>query len=413
MTDSRFTTGSGPLRIGIVSPFMPHDLADLLDGPSRKALEGIRGVLATPVTPLARELHRRGHDLSVFCLDGSVRQPGRLRGERLSIHVLPKRRNRYCLMDFYRQEGRFINDAIAREKPGVLSAQWSYEHAWAALQSGLPTVVTCHDTPLRYAWIINRPFTWCHLVLAWRVIRKAHRLVCVSPYTAAHIRRLFAPRGAVDVVPNGLLPDVFQRGQRRVQRDEATGRPWTFCTVGGWGRLKNVTTLLKAFERVRTQEPNARLVLLGRDLGPGQAAEQWARQRQLERGVEFLGSVSRERILDFLETEPDMMVHPSLIECHPMVLIEAMACGVPVIGGLYSGGVAWTLEEGRCGFLCDVRDAKALASTMLCAMHQPDRNREMVARARASVTARFQLETVATSMESILRQEMAESKSTR
>lgn len=83
---------------------MPHDLADLLDNTSRALLKNLRGVLATPVTPLVREWHHRGHRLSVFCPDSSVDREWILRGERLVIHVLLRRRNRYCLLDDYRVE---------------------------------------------------------------------------------------------------------------------------------------------------------------------------------------------------------------------------------------------------------------------------------------------------------------------
>jgi glycosyltransferase involved in cell wall biosynthesis len=397
-----------PMRIGIVSPFMPHDLADLLDNASRERLPGIRGVLATPVTPIAREWHRHGHHLSVFCLDPSVTQPRVLRGERLSVHVFPKRPYQRCLPDGYRVERRLLRGAILHERPEVISAQWTREHAWAALQCRIPTAVTCHDTPLRYAWISKHWFMWYHVVLAWRVVRKAPQLICVSPYTARHIQRYFRPRGTVDVVPNGLPPEVFQRGQRRLQQETASlARPFTFCSVGHWGPLKNLSVLVKAFAEVRQRQGAAKLALFGDNLGPGQAAEQWARDHRLDQGIEFVGRVSRERILDFLETEADMMVHPSLVETHGMTLIEAMACGSPVIGGLKSGAVAWTLEEGRCGFLCDIRDHHTLASQMLDAMRQPDHNRALAERAWASVARRFPLEATVFAYEEILRRLVA------
>lgn len=401
------------MKIGIASPFMPHDLADLLDAASRERLADIHGVLATPVTPMAREWHRHGHQLCIFCLDPSVTRTYLLQGDRLSIHVLPRRRYRYCLFSFYRTERRLLREAVGRENPDVISAQWTYEHAWAALQCGIPTVVTCHDTPLRYAWIDCHPFNWYHVVMAWRVIRHANRLVCVSPYTAGHIRRYFLPRCPVETVPNGLPPQVFQRGERRLQAAVHPKRPLTFCDACGWGRLKNVATLLKAFGSVRTQEPNVRLVLFGRELGAGQAAEQWARKHNLHQGVEFSGGRSREEILDFFETEADVMVHPSLVEAHPMVLIEAMACGVPVIGGRASGGVPWTLEDGRCGFLCDIRDANALAKTMIEAIRAPDGHRALVERAWASVKRRFPIETTVAINEDILKQLFAQSRGAR
>ena len=402
------------MKIGVATPFRPHDLADLLDSASRRQLPGLGGLSATPVAPLVREWHRRGHSLAIFCLDPSATRMQVLQGERLSVHVLPKRRARHYLLDFYRTECRLIREAIRQENPDVLSAQWSYEHAWAALQTGIPTVVTCHDTPLRYAWIAKDWHTSYQLAMAWRVIRKAHRLVCVSPYTSRHIRQYFRPRCPVDIIPNGLPPEIFARGEKRLHRPTTArpDRPYTLCCVAGWGKVKNLTTLLAAFAQARQTTPKARLVLFGRELGPGQAAELWARRRQLADGVVFRGGVSREDILDFLESEADVMVHPSLIETHGMVLIEAMACGVPVIGGNRSGAVPWTLDEGRCGFLCDVRNPSALAEAMLQAMRQPDGNRALVERAWDSVKQRFNLERAVNANEEVLKQLLAQNRRT-
>jgi glycosyltransferase involved in cell wall biosynthesis len=383
---------------------MPHQVADYLDAASKARLTAIRGVPAPQTTALVRGLLQKGHQVSVSCLDPSVTTIRDLCGDRLSIHVLPKRRARYYMPDFYRTERHLIREAIRRERPDVISAQWSYEHALGALECGIPTAVTCQDTPLRYAWISRHWFTTYHLLVAWRVIRCANRLICISPYTAEHIQKYFRPRCPVDVVPNGIMPEAFGRGERRLQQAGARPAPFTLCSVGGWGKIKNNATLLKAFSIVRRRHPSARLALFGREVGPGQAAEQWARRRQLHEGVVFKGSTPYEKILDFLETEADLMVHPSLVETQGMVLVEAMACGVPVIGGRDSGAVSWTLEEGRSGYLCDVRDKHTLGKTIIEALEQPDRNRNLVKRAWDSAKGRFNQEQVVNANESILQQ---------
>jgi glycosyltransferase involved in cell wall biosynthesis len=392
------------MKIGVASPFRPHDLADLLDKSSRQLLAGLGGVSATPVIPLVRGWHRRGHDLTIYCLERSAPKTLILRGDRLSIQVIPQRLARYSLLDFYRTECRLIREAVRRDPPEVISAQWTYEHALAALQCGIPTAVTCHDTPWRYAWIGKNVFMTYRLALAWRVIRLAHRLVCVSPYTAQHIQKYFRPRCPVDIVPSGLMPEVFARGERRLQKGGSRPDSFNLCSVGGWGKLKNLATLLKAFAAVRHRHPSARLALFGRELGTGQAAEQWARRRQLHEGVLFKGHTAYEQVLDYLETEADLMVHPSLVETHGLALVEAMACGVPVIGGRHSGAVPWTLEEGRSGYLCDVRDERALAKTILEALEHADRNQTLVKHAWDSARRRFNNEQAVQANETILRE---------
>jgi glycosyltransferase involved in cell wall biosynthesis len=161
--------------------------------------------------------------------------------------------------------------------------------------------------------------------------------------------------------------------------------------------------LLQAFALLPKEKGAARLVLFGPGMGQGEEAEQWARERAIHADVEFRGSAPREKILDFLENEADLMVHPSLIETHGMVLIEAMACGVPVIGGRYSGAVPWTLEDGRSGFLCDVRDVSDLARTIVRARSQKeDEKRDMKLHAWNYVSEKFRIEDTAKANEQIL-----------
>ena len=61
----------------------------------------------------------------------------------------------------------------------------------------------------------------------------------------------------------------------------------------------------------------------------------------------------------------DVLVHPSLEEAFGIAVADAMALGIPVIGGLNSGAVPWLLGEGTCGMLCDVCCAEKMAAAMI------------------------------------------------
>jgi glycosyltransferase involved in cell wall biosynthesis len=55
-----------------------------------------------------------------------------------------------------------------------------------------------------------------------------------------------------------------------------------------------------------------------------------------------------------------------------MAVIEAMALGLPVVAGLNSGGVPWVLDEGRAGFLTDVRKPEKILQTLLACVERPE-----------------------------------------
>jgi hypothetical protein len=74
------------------------------------------------------------------------------------------------------------------------------------------------------------------------------------------------------------------------------------------------------------------------------------------------------------------------------------------VAGRHSGGVAWTLDEGRCGFLCDIRSERTLAETILNAMNQPDQNRALVTRAFVFAREHFNQDLAVNANETILRE---------
>ncbi|KAB2641836.1 MAG: glycosyltransferase family 4 protein [Verrucomicrobia bacterium] len=234
-----------------------------------------------------------------------------------------------------------------------------------------------------------------HLLIAARVIRRAQGLICVSPYTTGHIQKYFRPKCAVITIPNGLALDVFARRQRRMSATQINHNPYTICSVGGWGEIKNIKTLLRAFTLHSKSHKASRLVLFGSELGPGEAGECWAVKHNLHHGVVFMGRKPRDFILDFLENEADLMVHPSRVETHGMVLIEAMACGVPVIGGQMSGAIPWTLEHGNSGYLCDICDPHEIAHTIGKAINDSDATLKMTEHAWKWASQRFSIEQAA------------------
>jgi glycosyltransferase involved in cell wall biosynthesis len=67
-----------------------------------------------------------------------------------------------------------------------------------------------------------------------------------------------------------------------------------------------------------------------------------------------------------------ILLHPALEEACPMAILESMALGLPVVAGIRSGGVPWVLDEGRAGFLTDVRKPQRMTETLLKCITQPN-----------------------------------------
>lgn len=348
------------MKIGIAGPISLDPLRSLLSDATHLP----RTYSFPLIGVLARELHDRGHHLTVFAGSVEVENMQSFTGDRLEIIVIPLRR-RGAAYNFYRQERRYLSDAMRNSGCDLIHAHWTYEFAASALASGLPHLITAHDAPLaiqRY-FITTRaaPHWLCRLLLAAYVLKRARRLTAVSPYLADHLRHVFHPRAEITVVPNGVNDRLFDRGAQR-SPTKSKGKSIMIATVlEGFSKRKNAKIGLKGFAIFRQQYPDARLRMFGTDFGVGQSAHQWAKQHGLDEGVDFMGKVPQAGLFDSLVNDTDVLLHPALEESHPMAICEAMALGLPVIGGQSSGGVPFTLDEGRAGLLVNVRSPAAVA----------------------------------------------------
>ncbi|MFJ8463589.1 glycosyltransferase family 4 protein [Streptomyces swartbergensis] len=189
-----------------------------------------------------------------------------------------------------------------------------------------------------------------------RVFSRASALVASSPVSLA-----FDRPGAVEISP-GVDVDRFTPGP------PASTRPRTVVYVGRLDRAspwKGVDVLLRAFAGL-SDMPEARLRLVG---GGDALAEHRALAERLgiTDRVEFTGRVPGETLLDALRSAA-VLVLPSrtAAESFGMVLVEAMACGTPVVGS-DAGGIPYVITHGATGLLFprDVPDALAAACQRL------------------------------------------------
>jgi glycosyltransferase involved in cell wall biosynthesis len=342
------------MRIGICGPISTEELRPHLHEPATSAPRGLGG---SPVNLLVRELLRRGHEVIVVSCDRDV-PVGHdvvLDGPRLRIRYGPYR-PRHRARDAFRVERGYVAEALRREQPDIVHAHWTYEFALGALASDRPTLVTCHDwgpAVLRY---LPDAYRTVRLGMQIATLTKGRFFTAVSPYIERCVGRF--TKGSIAVVPNGLEDSSFQGRARR--RGE---RPTLVAINSGFSRLKNVTTLLRAYGQMRQRQREFRLLLIGDGYQKGGPAHAWARRHGLAEGIEFRGPVPYAHIGEVLAVT-DVLVHPSREESFGMVLVEAMARGVPVVGGNHSGAVPWVLGHGSAGVLTDVTSPDELATAV-------------------------------------------------
>ena len=129
--------------------------------------------------------------------------------------------------------------------------------------------------------------------------------------------------------------------------------------VGRFAPLKNVSLLIEAFARLRIERPRARLVLVGEGALEGRLRSD-VRRLGVQDEVLFVGARPLAELPAYYSIA-DVFALSSSFDNSPNVLLEAMACGVPVVATRV-GGVPRYVEDGRTGLLVEAAQPAALAA---------------------------------------------------
>jgi colanic acid/amylovoran biosynthesis glycosyltransferase len=193
----------------------------------------------------------------------------------------------------------------------------------------------------------------------WRLDAKFSRalfVACISHFCRSQVL-IWTPVGRwhrVHIVHCGVDPASYAP---RIHH----GRGRRLLFTGRLAGVKGVPVLLEALARLRDEHPDVELALAGD--GPDRAQlEAEAQRLGVADRVRFLGYQSSDHVRCLLQ-ETDVFVLPSFAEGVPVVLMEAMASGVPVVSTRVAG-VAELVEHGVSGFVVPPGDVVALADAI-------------------------------------------------
>ena len=202
----------------------------------------------------------------------------------------------------------------------------------------------------------------------------------VVPSSAAV--RSFEERGVTSRkllrIPFGVSADDFTPAD-----SPDRGGPVRFLFVGRVELLKGVHYLLEAFAALPRSAAELWLV------GPVLPEMEDILARHAGPAVKVVGGVGRNEVLQYYR-RADALVFPSLCDGFGIVMLEAMACGLPVLTTLNTGGPD-LIEEGQTGFVVPIRDAKALTERMGWIISHRRDLPEMGRVGRETVAAKFTL----------------------
>lgn len=341
-------------HIGITGPIYLPSLIGILD---EYRIEWPKGMGGVPVNHLIISLINLGHKVSVYSSSTEISDGNSFEYHQnnLSIYLGPyRKRPRDFIKDLYSKERQYLQSIIQLTKPDFIHAHWQYEWAWAALDSGVPTLVTCHDAPFQVLRAQTDLYRIFRVLVAKIVLNKASHLTTVSPYCAKSLKRFTKKK--ISIIPNFEPNYVFNL----FDENKTRGATIKIAMINsGFTKLKNVERGIEAFCLFRKFNPESELHLFGNEYEKTGLASKWCQRHNINTiGIHFHGEKLFENLMELL-SKMDVLLHTSLEESFGMVLVEAMAMGIPVIAGEKSGGPEWIIKDGG-GFLVDINSINSI-----------------------------------------------------
>jgi glycosyltransferase involved in cell wall biosynthesis len=214
-----------------------------------------------------------------------------------------------------------------------------------------------------------------------RSAKRAALIIANSDDNRRHIVELLGVSAdKVRLVPEGLDHDLFrphpEPSRLRAELEaEGYGDPYLLYVSGLWP-YKNVETLIRAFEYVAERGAPHQLIIVGQgdDSYKDRLIAQASATRVASR-IKFVGHASREGVATLMQGA-DVLVLPSLYESFGRVVIEAMACGTPVVAA-----AATSLPEvvGDAGLLCPPEDERAFGEAILSLINNSEEHSRLEA----------------------------------
>ncbi len=313
-------------------------------------------------------LSRAGHTVEVFT---EGRKPGTASMDGAKVH----RYRAFTFLPYPEFEYSVdvigpVRDAV-RFKPDVVHAHTPFVMgycAWrAARRLKVPLVGTFHTPVDEYVVYLAKRFAFNRRIL--KRIAKAYQnwfydkcdVIVVPAASAAGYLDVKGKR--VEVVSNGLdLKRYGRAGRRELRENFGLGDSPVILHGGRLSFEKRIDGVVRAMPRVLEAVPEAKLLIVGR--GPARKSlDTLVEKLELQRSVVFAGYVSDQ---DFPRAfaSADVLALNSPVETQSLIVLEAFATGVPVVGA-DAGAIPDAVVPGENGFLFETDDTDAMAGHLV------------------------------------------------
>ncbi len=339
------------MHIAFLTPEYPH------------AATGTSGGIGTSIKNLAESLTALGHEVRIlvygqkedviFEEDGTViQQIKNVKIKGLSWYFTRKK-----------LQG-IIDDLYDKQLLDIVEAP-----DWTGISSFIqpkkcPIIIKLHGSDTYFCHLDGRPVKWWNRFHEKRALQKADGPISVSRFTAEQTNTLFGLQLPFTIIPNGINPEKFQP-DGSVQKI-----PNTILYFGTLIRKKGLLELPLIFNQVIVKNPNAQLILVGRDafdIATGSTST-WQLMQHLFtpealKQVNYLGGVPYEEVRAHI-AQASVCVFPTFAEALPVSWLEAMAMEKAIV----ASNIGWgpeVITNNQEGILVHPKDHETYANAIL------------------------------------------------
>lgn len=312
-----------------------------------------KGGKETRILHLTQELARLGHNVHIYTMqwwDGgsTYRQSG------ITYHAISKRYPLYAGQRRSIKQGLLFGLAtlkLLRYNFDLLEVDHMpyfplFSAKLVSIVKRRPMYATWHEVWGRAYWSkYLGPAGLIAYLIERASVHLPDAIIAVSPHTQNQLRTVLGYRGPLHLVPNGTDHAAIQTIAPASEKSD-------IIYAGRLLAHKNVDLLVKAVARLRTVQPDIRCLIVGD--GPEYAAIQGLiKAHELQRNVIMKGFVPTSEVVFSLMKSSKVFVLPSVREGFGISVIEAFACGLPVITVEHPDNAARHLIRDGLGIVCD------------------------------------------------------------
>lgn len=360
------------MHIAFLTPEFPHK-----DGSKS-------GGLGTSILNLGTQLVNEGHKVSVVVY--GQEHTNSLSYANMNLHLIEKNQLALGGWFFYRKKlEKFINTLIEEEKVDLVEApDWTGITAFMKLKA--PLVVRLHGSDAYFCHLEKRQQKLKNRFFENQALKAADHIISVSKYTAEVTKSLFGIKKAISVIPNSIDPNKFKPSNGKVNNNQ-------ILYFGSLIRKKGVLELAKIFNEVLKKRPDAKLLLLGKDvidiLENRSSLESFMGLLSAEArmAVSHEAEVDYSKIKQYLDST-NVVVLPSFAEALPMTWLEAMAMEKAMV----TSNIGWAPEvmiNAVTGYTENPKEHKAYADKIFILMNDIQKAKKMGEAARNEIINKF------------------------